>query len=85
LNGDITDSTLVEKLLMLMLGTLFEPPPEEPDPEPEPDDPHAAAARLTTAARLTKATGRSERERRPPSLLLLNPIPQNPFHLADDT
>jgi hypothetical protein len=83
LNGDITDSTLVEKLVMLMLGTLFEPPLEEPDPEP--DDPHAAAARLTTAARLTQATGRSERERTPRALLLLIPIPQNPFHLPDDT
>jgi hypothetical protein len=58
LNGDITDATSVENELTVMLGTVFEPLDV---PDPEPDDPHAAAARLTTAARPTHATWRERR------------------------
>src|SRR5215469_490114 len=84
LNGDITDSTLVEKELMLSPeGTVLEPLPDEPDDPP--DDPQAAAVRLTTAAKPTKPTARRlymawpcARERRPPSLLLIS-IPHTPF------
>jgi hypothetical protein len=69
-------STLKE-LVLSPLGIVFEPLDVVPDGD---DDPQAAAAKLTTAARLTQATGRTEREREAP-LLLLRSIPQNPFHL----
>jgi len=61
------------------LGIVFEPLDAPDDDE---DEPQAAAARLTTAARLTHATGRSERERRPPLLLC---IPQTPFTYPEAT
>jgi hypothetical protein len=69
LNGDITDATSVENELTVMFGTVFEPPP---DPELDPDDPHAAAARLTAAARATQLTTRK-------LFLLGSSIPQTPF------
>jgi hypothetical protein len=70
LNPDITDATSVLKELMLSPeGTVFDP--LAADPPDDPEDPQAAAARLTTAARLTQATGRSERERRPPLLICI--------------
>jgi hypothetical protein len=84
---DIVDAMLTEKELMLSpFGIVFEPPPDDVDDGL--DDPHAAAARLTTAARLTQPTPRKrrsvprpcEREGRPPLLLLLiaAPIPLSP-------
>jgi hypothetical protein len=80
LNPDITDATSVLKELMLSpLGTVFEPLDA---PDDDGDELQAAAAKVTTAARLTQATGRSERERRPPLLLC---IPQTPFHLSRNT
>jgi hypothetical protein len=81
LNFAIVDSRFtVNDAVLKPLGIEFEPLDADPDDEPE--DPQAAAARVTTAARLTQATGRSERERRPPLLIC---IPQNPFHLPEDT
>jgi len=59
----------VKELVLSPFGIVFEPL-EVVDVDGV-DDPQAAAARLTTAARLNQPTGRSERERRPPVLLLL--------------
>jgi hypothetical protein len=56
LNWDIADATSTLKELMLSpFGIVFEPLDVDVD---EPDDPHAAAVRLTAAARLTQPTRR---------------------------
>jgi hypothetical protein len=81
LSVDIVDSRFtVNELMLSPLGIVFDPL-EADDPD-DPDEPQAAAARLTTAARLTQATGRSERARRPPLLLC---IPKPLFTYPEDT
>jgi hypothetical protein len=68
-------STLKE-LVLSPFGIVFEPLGVLVDGD---DDPQAAAARPTTAARLTQPTGRNERERRPPLLLSVRSIPKTSF------
>jgi hypothetical protein len=83
---DIVDAMLTVKELMLSpFGIVFEP--LDVDVDDGLDDPQAAAARLTTAARLTQPARRTrrnvtppwEREGRPPLLLLLIANPYTPF------
>ncbi len=77
LSVDIVDArSTLNELVLSPFGIVFEPVDVLVDGD---DDPQAATARLTTAARLTQPTGRSERERRPPLLLLLRASPKTPF------
>jgi hypothetical protein len=84
LNLDIVGPTFTVKEVMLTLGIVLEPLGVD-DEDDEPDDPQPAAIRLATTARPTQPTRPerpnvpppSERERRPPSLLL--PIPYTSF------
>jgi hypothetical protein len=78
LSWDIVDAmSTVKELVLRPFGIVFEP--LEDDDDDDDDDPQAAAVRPTTAARLTHPTGRDNRERRAPLLLLLGSIPQTPF------
>jgi hypothetical protein len=78
LNWDIVDAmSTVKELVLSPFGIVFEPLGALVDGA---DDPQAAAVKATTAPRPTQLTGRSERDRRPPLLLV---IPQNPFRLPE--
>jgi len=79
---DIDDAiSTLKELVLSPLGIVFEP--LDPLVVDGDDDPQAAAARPRTAARLTQPTGRNERDRRPPLLLSVRSIPQNPFRLHE--
>jgi hypothetical protein len=69
----------VKELVLSPEGIVFEPLGVVVAGVDDVDDPQAAAVRLTTAARPTQPTGLSERERRPPLLLLRRSILKNPF------